>query len=327
MSISQTFPNAAQSPVKPVASFDSRASVADGRCNFHWGAVGAGLAIAIACNVFFAEIGLCLNLGIIDRNSSDGAVAVANGLAWVITGLAALFGGAWVAGRLSNSRTKVEGGLHGLAVWAAGAVVMLALAFTATGVVGSGMLSLVGKGLEGAGKATALVMPTWDGIKQELDGALQRNGTDPAALGGSGDAATGADGIAVADPQTRLLDRSRLFELAGRHFTIDGAAQSASERDELVRLIASQAGISPAVAERTLAQWDRVWDGGVQRYEEAKAEAARVAEEARGMAMAAAGWAAAAMLLGAIAALFGGAIGSATRLRSLACEPLPVVRA
>ncbi|MBL8840853.1 MAG: hypothetical protein JNL90_04905 [Planctomycetes bacterium] len=324
MSITQSFPNAAQSPVKPVASYDSRVSVPDGRFNFRWGAVLAGLAIAIACNVFFAEIGLCLNLGIIDRNSSGGAVAVANAIAWLVTGLAALFGGAWVAGHMSSSRTRVEGGLHGLAVWAAGAVVMLALAFTATGVVGSGMLSLVGKGLEGAGKAAALAMPTWDGIKQELDGALQRNGADPAAMGGSGDAATG---IAAADPQTRLLDRSRLFELAGRHFTIDGATPPANERDELVRLIASQAGISPAVAERTLAQWDRVWDGGVQRYEEAKAEAARVAEEARGMAMVAAGWAAAAMLLGAIAALIGGAIGSSARLRSLACEPLPVVRA
>mgnify|MGYP007037741331 CR=1 FL=1 len=82
------------------------------RLGFCWGAVLAGLTAAIGLDVLFAELGLALNLGIIDRNSSGGEIAAANGIAWVVTGLVALFVGAWVAGRMASTRTRVEGALH-----------------------------------------------------------------------------------------------------------------------------------------------------------------------------------------------------------------------
>jgi hypothetical protein len=277
------------------------------RVGFGWGAVLAGLGIAIALDVFFAEIGLWMNLGIIDRQTSGEAIVTLNAIAWVLSGLVALFGGAWVAGRMASARTRTEGGLHGLAVWAAGAVAMLTLAIGAAGVFGTGMLSVVGKGVEGAGQVAAVALPNWDGIKEELQGAMDQRD--------SGGARTSAGAGSAAADDTRLLERSRLFELAGNHFTLESGAAASGEREEFVELLSAQLGLSKPVAERTLAQWDEVWAGTVQKYEAAKAEALRVAEAARVVAMAAAGWAALAMLLGAAAALAGGAYGATCRLR------------
>lgn len=279
------------------------------RLGFGWGAVLAGLAVAMALNVFFAEVGLWMNLGIIDRQSSGGAIVAVNAIAWVVSGLVALFAGAWVAGRMASARTVIEGSLHGIAVWAAGAVVMLLLAFSAAGVIGGGMISLVGKGLAGAGQLAEVVAPSWDNIREELDGALVERDASAGAAPADGQQR-------AADGETGIRDRSRLFELAGRHFALDESGPvNAAEREELVQLIAAQTGISKPAAEQTLAQWDKVWEGTVQRYETAKAEALQAAEAARRATMAAAAWAAVAMLLSAGAALVGGGYGASCRLR------------
>ena len=281
------------------------------RVGFGWGAVLAGLAIAMALNVFFAEIGLWMNLGIIDRQSSAGAIVAVNAIAWVLSGLVALFAGAWVAGRMTSARTVTEGSLHGIAVWAAGAVVALLLAFSAAGVIGGGMIALVGKGLAGAGELAQVALPRWDDIREELDGALVQRDA------GAGAVAAGGRELA-ADEETRIRDRSRIFELAGRHFALESGPASAAEREELVQLISARAGLSKPAAEQTLAQWERVWNGAVQRYETAKAEALQAAEVARRTARAAAAWAAVAMLLSAVVALASGGYGARCRLRLVA---------
>ena len=278
------------------------------RLGFGWGAVLAGLGIAIAIDVFFAEIGLAMNLGIIDLQSSGGAIVAFSAIAWVVSGLIALFAGAWVAGRMASARTMTEGSMHGIAVWAAGAVAMLVLAFISAGVLGSGMLALVGSGLKGAGEVAQVALPSWEGIRGELDGALAEQD--------SGAGAVATTGQPPAADETRLRDRSRIFELAGRQFALEEAGPApAAEREELVQLIAARTGISAPAAEQTLAQWDRVWNETVQRYEVAKAEALRVAETARQVAMTAASWAAVAMVLGAVTALVAGAYGARSRLR------------
>lgn len=286
------------------------------RVGFCWGAVLAGLTTAVGLDVFFAEVGLALNLGIIDRNDSGGAIAVANGIAWVITGLVALFVGAWVAGRMATARTQLEGGLHGLAVWGAGAAAAVLLAIGSVGVAGSGMLSLVGDGLTSAAAVVQVAEPKWDSIKAELDQAVGARLSSPTS--------TSADTTSVADADTRdanqqtgALERSRLFELAGSHFALDGSSLGQGERAEMVQLLAAQTGMSADVAERTLRQWDSVWARSVQTFETARQAAADAAEKARLAAIAAASWAAVAMLLGAAAALFGGAYGARCRLRGL----------
>ncbi len=281
------------------------------RIGFSWGAVVAGVAIATALTIWFAEVGLALNLGIIDRNSDVGTVALVNGILWVVTGLIALFAGAWVAGRMAQARTAMEGGLHGLGVWAASAVLTLMLAFSAVGAVAGGMMNVIGSGLSSAGDAIASaatdLMPSWDSVRSALE-----NAQDEIA----GPNATAAETIDAVAAETRYLDESRLFQLAGEHFTLEGSQLSSDERAEFVGLISSRLGISQDVAQRTLTQWDSAWQSGMEQYEVARTEAIRIADQTRDVATAAAGWAAFAMLLGLVVSALGGAFGTVCRARA-----------
>lgn len=276
------------------------------RVGFSWAAVAAGVALATAISILFAEVGLAFNLGLVDSQSEVKTIGMVNAITWVIGGLLAVFAGAWVAGRVSTARTALGGGLHGLAVWATAAIVALVFAVSAAGILGSGMVLLVGKGLDTAGKAVTAVAPNWDAVRDQLQeaGVTQTEKdkseeTDVTNLSGD----------------NRFVDSSRVLELAGRHFVLEGSTLAAGERAELVNLLADRLDISPEAAERTLVQWSNVWDASVQRFEQAKAEASEVADQARAYATAAAGWAAFAMLLGAIVAAFGGAYGTACALR------------
>lgn len=271
------------------------------KCGFSWAAVLAGLTIAAALDIGFAELMLAMNLGMIDRHDNAGAIIVGNAVAAVILGLIALAVGAWVAGRMANARTLLEGGVHGLGVWAAGAAVMVVLAFSTLGALASGMLGVLGQGLQGAavatGKAAEIVAPTWDGIRDELLEVI----STPA----------GEDGETRS---ARLLERSRLLEIAASHFSA-GELRNGGERAELVQLLARQGSMTETAAGRIIEQWDRTWARARQTYDTAKQEAQRLAEVARHQAMSAAGWATVAMLLGAATAAVAGAWGGACRWR------------
>jgi hypothetical protein len=275
-------------------------------------------------NVLFAEIAVSMNMGIVDGENSGKAIVIGNAIAWVVTGLIALFAGAWVAGRMASARTRLEGSLHGLAVWAAGAVVMLLLAFGAAGALGSGMLNVVGKSLEGAGNVVALAMPSSDAIQDELGAALDR-GSHVAGNPAGGSTAESAIAGAGAG-NNGLAERSRLVELAKRRFELDAKPLETSEQRDMVQLMASQLGTTQATAEKTLAQWDAVWQRTVDGYEMAKQKAAQAAEEARVLVASAAGWAAVAMVLGALAALVGGAFGTRCRIEWRANDALDIDR-
>lgn len=278
------------------------------RVGFSWSAVAAGVALAIALTIWFAEIALALNLGLLDGSSDAQTIGIANALGWVVGCLLAVFAGAWVAGRMSTARSAVGGGVHGLAVWATTSIATLLFTISAVGTLGGGMMQLVGKGLDGAGQVATLVAPDWDTVKGQLEEAK--------------DAVTGQESSgSVPGSEDRYIDDSRLMELAGRHFNLEGSTLTAEERTEFEKLVAARLQISQGAAERTIAQWTNVWDSGVQRFEQAQTEALEVADDARAYASAAAGWAAFAMLLGAVAAGLGGAFGTACALRRSTDEP------
>jgi hypothetical protein len=292
-------------PVRSLAHVEySPVPIVYERRGFSWGAVALGLAIAIALDIFFLQLGIAFNLGFA-RSMDISAIAVGDAIAWVVTGLIALGAGAWAAGRLATAHTRHEGGMHGVAVWAAGAVIMLVGAVVSAGALGMGALGVVGAGLSGAGELAELAVPKWDDIKGELTGALARG--DELELSAAGTVAAPANAA-------RLRDRSRMMELAGKHFTVDAKPMASADRAELVTLMAAQLGLPNDEAERTLAQWDNVWAPVAQQYQAAKLEAAHAAEAARVVLIAAAGWAAVAMILGAVASFLAGSLGTRCRL-------------
>lgn len=265
---------------------------------FSWKAVFAGLAAAIAVHITLAEAWFGVGLLLVDAESSPGTVVVSSAIASVIAACIALFLGAWVAGRVASAADRTEGAIHGAVVWATGAIAMLLLALSAVGAVIGGSAFLLGKGMEQVvPAATAVAAPGWEAIRGELDRAIDRRPeTAPTA---------------EASP---IADRSRLIELLGQTFTVDEKPQQTdAERAELIALLAAQTGTTQAAAEKGLQQWQRVWAQTVEKYNAAKERAKVAADHARHITGQAACWSVIAMVLTAVAALFGGALGSACR--------------
>ncbi|KAH0533740.1 hypothetical protein FGG08_007579, partial [Glutinoglossum americanum] len=86
-----------------------------------------------------------------------------------------------------------------------------------------------------------------------------------------------------------------------------------AEHAELIGLLAAQTGTSPEAAAKGLEQWQRVWAQTVEKYHAAKERAKAAADHARHITGQAACWSVIAMVLTAVSALLGGALGSACR--------------
>jgi len=273
---------------------------------FSWGGIFAGLFTAVAINIMLAQAWLGVGLLLVDSQTNPGTVVISSAIAWTLSACVALFAGSWVAGRVSATFDRTIGVLHGVGVWATGAVVGLLLAMSAAGAIIGGSAHIVGKGLEAAGTAVAggvtgaaqLLAPNVDGIRKELDEAMLKRAPEA--------------GAPAAADDNRMANRSRLGELLMGHFSLEGKlTQTDAERAELISLIASETGVSQANAIKALEQWDRVWVTSVNRWKVAKDETKLAADQARKLTAQAACWSVIAMALGLLAAAAGGACGVA----------------
>jgi hypothetical protein len=299
-----------------------------------WGAVIAGVATAIAVQIGLTELAIGVGLSLYepaDPESSASSIATGTIIAWVAAGMISVFLGGWVAGRMKRHGTKTEAGVHGGLVWAAGSILGALVATISVGMLASGAVSMLGQGLSAAARtagsvvqgaasaapgAANLVAPSWDNVRQQVQGSFDRNasGTRPAG----GDAAGAPAGAANAPAaENRFQEQSRLMQLLGSAFTMDRhSTMPAPEQQELTTLLGSQLGISTEAARQTLDQWQRVWRQGVERYETAKEEAKRQALAAATVAKKRTAQAAliafATMILSLAAAVAGALVGSAS---------------
>jgi hypothetical protein len=282
------------------------------KVGFGWGAVLAGLVVAVGLDLLFGTGLAAMDLGLFDAQSDTEGIATASAVAWVITSLLALAAGSWVAGRMCNAQTELEGSVHGAAVWGTGAVLLLAVGTTAAGTFVSGLFGVLERGVGTVGEVAAVAAPNWEEIETQLDEGLEAANLEQASSAASG---------------SRFADRSRLVALAGRQFSVDGPELSAGERTELVELLSTQLGISQQEAQETLSQWDSVWNDAVRRFEAARDDVAAAVERGAEALATAAGWSALAMVLGLATALGAGCAGARSRLRHKIDFLLPFRRA
>jgi hypothetical protein len=99
--------------------------------SFNWGAVIAGVLFALGLQTMLTLFGMALGLSLTDpyqitRHEHSYALPAAT-IAWlVITALASMFIGAWIAGHFSRLTNNRDAAIHGALVWA---LSMVALAF------------------------------------------------------------------------------------------------------------------------------------------------------------------------------------------------------
>jgi len=127
-----------------------------------WGAVFAGLALALVTQLALYLLGL--NIGALTVNPMAEQDPLAGlGTAFVIwdaaSTLIALFIGGWVAGRLAGNPSQTDGAVHGLVVWATTILASIVLLSTTVGSVLNSTANLLGQTASATGSLVANVAP------------------------------------------------------------------------------------------------------------------------------------------------------------------------
>ena len=299
-----------------------------------WGAIFAGMVIAVAVQVVLSLLGTGIGMGTIDPlqvngTPSAGALGTGAGIWWAISSIIALFVGGWVAGHLAGSPEKSDALLHGLATWGVATIITVYLLASLVGSVVRGGAAVVGKTAEVAaagvgavaGKAADAAKDnidssdfSIDNIKGQVEKLLSQTGKpalqpESVASQASGAAnqlsAAASSAGATGNPPAQDLNTVLQRIIKAGKSTVDQA-----DREALVNVVAARSNLSKPEAEQRVDAWIKQYQEARAKFEEAKAQAKAKALEAadaaaKASAKAALG-AAAALVLGAIAAALGG---------------------
>lgn len=274
----------------------------------NWGAVLAGVALALAIQLILNMLGVALGAASVDPTAADNTPSAASfsvgaGLWWAVSGIIAAFAGGVAAGRLAGTPKETTAAWHGLISWSFTTLfVFYLLSSTASSIAGSAaqaVASIGGGMLNAAGGAVQTVASRAADPFASIEQAVRSAGggqTDPAA---ARDAAIAAMRSAFTGDQ--------------------GQAQAA--RDRAADALAKAQNIPADQARQQIQLYEQQYR---QTIERAKAQAAQAADLARKSISAGSLLAAIALLIGAVASWFGGRSGAVDptitreRLRTLA---------
>lgn len=113
-----------------------------------WGAVLAGLIIAVFIQLALTLLGLAIGMSTVDatgHNTPGTGLAIGSGIWYGVTMLISLFIGGWVAGRLAKDKHTSESVIHGLLVSGLLFILMFYFLTSAIGNLIGGAGSVVGK--------------------------------------------------------------------------------------------------------------------------------------------------------------------------------------
>ena len=314
-----------------------------GRFNLNrvsWGAIVAGLFLALVTYLFLGVLGTAVGAGSIDAMGDRNPLAGFGTGAGIWVGastLIALAVGAFFAGHTAPDK----GILHGVLCWAVTTLITVyALSSLAGGVIGTAT-RVAGSGISLAGQGVAAAAP---GIASGVKDQLQKNGIDfdftdarnqletllrqsgkaelsPEALKSNANSAV-KDGKATAEqsvttPQGAGNDLSAFFDRL-RQKAQPGL--DAADKEALINIIVARTGKSRAEAEQIAGNFQQTFDQAMSKYNELKAQAeqkAREAGDAAAKGVSHAAWAGVGvMLLGLLISAAAGFFGRRTALRS-----------
>jgi hypothetical protein len=249
-----------------------------------WGAVFAGAALALVTQLIINMIGIGIGMATLDPGTADNPSAanfsITAAIWWLISGIIAAFVGGYAAGRLAGKPRESTAGWHGLVAWAATTLVVVYLLTSAVGSLVGGTFRTLTTTMGGV--ATAITQPVGNNANSAFAGIEQaiRN-------------VTGGDTGAARDAAVTAV----------RALLTGDPAQATQAREEAAQAIATAQNIP---IDQARAQ--------VQQYEQQYRQAVGNVTEAADTATSAISWgallSALALILGALAAWFGGRAGA-----------------
>lgn len=288
----------AQMDVVVAREADDKASYVD------WPAIIAGIVLASAISLVLLTFGSALGLSFVNFRASENvlplwvAIAAASWLLWVQ--VSAFMAGAYLTGRLrkrhldaSDHESDVRDGAHGLIVWAGGLVV--------GAIIATGGISAVANAV---GSAASTLTTAASNVADDAATSLDPNAYFVDTL---------FRPAADVAPSTPVADTSAQRAEAGRIVAQGAIAGSVSDADRahLGQLVAQTTGMP---ADQANARVGEV----MTAIDNAKAEAARVAENARRTGVLAAFLTAASLLVSAAGAFWAAQKGGNHRDKGMA---------
>jgi hypothetical protein len=261
-----------------------------------WGAVLAGglvaAALAASLNILGAAIG-ATTIDAVRQGTPFASTLGIGAVIWLILANSLALGvGGYIAARLSGTADNTDGILHGLAVWA--------LAFLLSAVIVGNLVAGVARTTATA--ASEVVGGVASGAGSAVSG-IASQASPEALLDRARQTLAGAGG----DPQAMTTEQrgAEITTLLTRRAT--SGTFTDADRQRLSTLVAAEAGVTPEEATRRIQVVER-------EAQQAAAEAERRAREAADAAARATSFGAfgtfGALLLGAIAAVFGAISGT-----------------
>ncbi|RVH23328.1 PhnA-like protein [Sinorhizobium meliloti] len=260
-----------------------------------WGAVFAGVALALAVQLLLNLLGVGIGAAVIDPKTTDNpnpsTFSIAGGLWFVVSGIVAAFVGGYIASRVSGRPSKTTGSYHGLTSWAVTTLIVLYLLTTSVGALVGGAFSGLSSIIGGVGKTAATVtsaaapaIATSADPMAEIERQVRSatGGNDPAALR---DAAVAAVQAAV----------------TGDEATAEEARNRAADA------IAKAQNIPVDQARAQVQRYEESYKASIER---AKQQATEAADTATTAVSSGAILGFFSLVVGAVAAWFGGAFGT-----------------
>jgi hypothetical protein len=264
-----------------------------------WGAVLAGVVVALVTQLILNMIGIGIGAATLSPatgdNPSASTFSIGAGIWWTLSGILASLAGGYAAGRLAGVPKESTGGWHGLTSWALTTLIIFFLITSAIGGILGGTYRVVTDALgstastagsaaqtaiQAAAPSLARTNDPFTSIEQAIKGRV--GGDDAAALR---DAAVSA---------VRAL--------------VSGDQQQAGEARERAADALSRAQRIPIEQARTqIQQYEQQYR---QAADQAKQQAKQAADTTAKAASRGAFWGAISLILGAIAAWFGGRLGT-----------------
>ena len=300
-----------------------------------WGAVFAGLVVALVVQLALSLLGLGIGIGTIDPMTEQNPMSgLGTGalIWWIVSMLISLFIGGWVAGRLAGMPTTSDSILHGIVTWSLFTLFSFYLLTSAVGQVISGVGGIIGKTLSLAGQGIAAVAPqaadavqgqlqsnniNTETIKQEVRQLLQQTGKpelQPDALEqqaqSAGNTVENATGNAAANPQAAGSVFDNVFDrLYGRGQDV----ASAADKDAAINIVMERTGKSRAEATEIVNNWANTYEQAKAQVQQTATQVGQKAEQIGSDVASAISKAAIytffGLVLGAIAAGIGGKVG------------------
>jgi hypothetical protein len=278
-----------------IASDTLQVAPDDGRTRLRnrasWGAILAGIAAALVIQLLLNMLGVAFGALSLDAtnaadNPSASGFSMTAGIWWTVSGILASFAGGVTAGRLCGTSDDNTARWHGFVAWAATTLLVFYLLTSALGGIIGGAFNALGSTVSAAGRGAA----------SAVSGAAQL--TDGDALK--------AQAQRLVNPNDAQSAQNDVVAYIRASVSGDKAAADAA-RDRAVDSVSKAANISPDEARTRLQQAEQQ---ARQAADQAKQKAQQAAEAARKTVATAGIVSFVALVLGALAAWFGGGIGA-----------------